>query len=126
LAAFALIDLPQTVGLKALFVRLLPLEPESTNATIRKLCDNAYAGSSTGTTTCYLANHSEAAAQHVRRRGRCEEFKRNAPQTKDWSMRDAEMLLYIGSENELAGWFFWPEKCVPANMRGETREFRGD
>jgi hypothetical protein len=63
LSIFWVVDLPQTVRLKAAIVRILPLDPESRDSTIRNLCAGSHSGSAM--TDCYLAFSSEEAANAI-------------------------------------------------------------
>jgi hypothetical protein len=63
LLIFWVVDLPQTVRLKAAIVRILPLDPESMDSTIRNLCVGSHSGSAV--TDCYLAFRSEKAVKVI-------------------------------------------------------------
>jgi hypothetical protein len=63
LLIFCVVDLPQTVRLKAAIVRILPLDPESMDATIRNLCVGSHSGSAV--TDCYLTLRSEKAVKAI-------------------------------------------------------------
>lgn len=64
LGLFALVDLPQTVRIKALFVNLLPLDAKTKVAAIENLCSGAYAASSyPAVSTCRSVNVSSAAEE---------------------------------------------------------------
>lgn len=116
----AMADIPQTVRIKALVIKLLPLNPATTNNAIRSLCDGAYASSPSGPSHCYNANYDQGAADLVARQQRCDDFKRRAEIDgyKDWHRRDSEMWLYIGEEEGLKGYWFLPEKCMVMNLQG--------
>jgi hypothetical protein len=63
LLIFWVVDLPQTVRLKATIVRILPLDPESMDSTIRNLCASSHCGSAV--TDCYLTFRSEKAVKAI-------------------------------------------------------------
>jgi hypothetical protein len=63
LLIFSVADLPQTVRLKAAIVRILPLDPESIDSTIRSLCAGLHSGSAV--TDCYLTFRSEKAVKAI-------------------------------------------------------------
>ena len=70
----AMADIPQTVRLKAVVIKLLPLNPATTNNVIKSLCDGAYAGSTSGPSDCYYANYNRDAADLVARQERCDDL----------------------------------------------------
>ena len=63
LLIFWVVDLPQTVRLKAAIVRILPLDPESMDSAIRNLCAGSHSGSAV--TDCYLTFRSEKAVKAI-------------------------------------------------------------
>jgi hypothetical protein len=63
LLTFWVVDLPQTVRLKAAIVSILPLDPESIDSTIRNLCVGSHSGSAV--TDCYLTFRSEKAVKAI-------------------------------------------------------------
>jgi hypothetical protein len=63
LLIFWVVDLPQTVFLKTAIVRILPLDPESIDSTIQKLCVRSHSGSAV--TNCYLTFRSEKAVKAI-------------------------------------------------------------
>jgi hypothetical protein len=63
LLIFWVVDLPQTVRLKAAIVRVLPLDPESMDSTIRNLCVRSHSGSAV--TDCYPTFRSEKAVKAI-------------------------------------------------------------
>ena len=129
LGAFVLLamaDIPQTVRIKAIVIKLLPLSPTKTNEAIRSLCDAAYAESAGGPSTCYYANYDRDAADLVAKQDRCDDFQQRAKADgyKDWYRGNSELWLYIGNEEKLKGWWFVPEKCMVINLGGESRSIK--
>jgi hypothetical protein len=76
LLIFWVVDLPQTVRLKAAIVRILPLDPESMDSTILNLCADSHSGSAV--TDCYLTFRNEKAvkaiADNQARKRECEQI----------------------------------------------------
>jgi hypothetical protein len=92
LAIFWVVDLPQTVRLKAAIVRMLPLDPGFMDSTIRNLCAGAHSGSAI--TDCYMAFYGEEAAKAVADRQEqkmiCQQLVKRleAGLEKDWYRRE--------------------------------------
>ena len=59
LALFTLVDIPQTVRIKALIINMLPLDAQTKRDAVVNLCRAAYAGTpgSMGVIDCYEAHH---------------------------------------------------------------------
>ncbi len=96
LSVFWVVDLPQTVRLKASIVRMLPLDPESMDSTVRNLCAGSHSGSAT--TDCYLTFRSEEAvkaiAEEQARKRKCQQLSQRieSGEEKDW-IREEQMSI---------------------------------
>jgi predicted component of type VI protein secretion system len=92
LLIFWVVDLPQTVRLKAAIVRMLPLDPESTDSTIRNLCAGSHSGSAE--TDCYLAFRSEEAVNAIAddqaRKRKCQQIAQRieSGEEKSWQRQE--------------------------------------
>jgi hypothetical protein len=145
LGLFALVDLPQTVRIKALFVNLLPLDAETKVAAIQNLCSGAYAGSSfPAVSTCRSVNVSSSAQDEMTRRekeirdlkqqvadtkarqAKCEMQKQRMTKgdlQREWDTRNVSTYTYVGSDLEMKGWTFSPLTCELRDPRGEIYFF---
>jgi hypothetical protein len=88
LSIFWVVDLPQTVRLKAAIVRMLPFDPESMDSTIRNLCAGSHSGDAGF--QCYLTFRSEEAAKAIAddqaRKRKCQQLaqRMESGEEKDW------------------------------------------
>jgi hypothetical protein len=114
LALFVLLDVPQTVRMKALVINMLPLDAQTKVDTVENLCLAAFAGSSSsGSLDCFRVNYSATAsaevtrrrteiAEHTLRREKCAEFKQRMTKgalQADWdTTTNNEFYSYIGSD----------------------------
>jgi hypothetical protein len=146
LGLFALVDLPQTVRIKALFVNLLPLDAKTKVAAIENLCSGAYAASSyPAVSTCRSVNVSSAAEEEMTRRRKeirdreqevadakarsdqCEMYKQRMTKgnlQSEWDTRNVSSYTYVGSDPEMKGWTFSPLTCELRDPAGEIYFFK--
>jgi hypothetical protein len=89
---FWVVDLPQSVRLKAAIVRILPLDPESIDSTIRNLCVGSHSGSAV--TDCYLTFRNEKAVRAIAddqaRKRKCQKIVQRieSGEEKGWGRRE--------------------------------------
>jgi hypothetical protein len=92
LLIFCVVDLPQTVRLKAAIVRMLPLDPESMDSAIRNLCAGSHSGFAV--TDCYLAFRSEEAVNAIAddqaRKRKCQQIAQRieSGEEKSWQRQE--------------------------------------
>lgn len=116
---FWIVDLPSTVRIKVAIVKLLPIEPESTNSIIHSLCAGAHASS----INCYMSFYSKEAYEATQVKRKCEAFRAALAkgELSDWQQgsSDTNTYLNIGDKAEKGMWFI-ADECLfkPPGLSG--------
>jgi hypothetical protein len=109
LIAFAFIDLPQTVQLKTLLVRALPLSPETKDSVIKNLCVGAFSGAADFAwyrcySTFYGDEYYEYKEAKEKQAKSCLVIKDDMNKYPDrWTKLAGLSFMYVGPEKESQG-----------------------
>ena len=124
LVIFVIVDVPQTVRTKALFVNMLPIDAQTKVDVVDSLCKAAYGDHNW---TCYFANTSAPVREEAQRqreeRERCDKVRARI-NGFDWTYDPQfKFYVYVGLDQSLKDRMYFPESCsISSSTRQEWQK----